>query len=247
MLDHGLDQAEGLRRLMAPQTFSLMALPLGPDAHEGWIPPLARALRGLGARLIVLDGSRGRLARAFGLQPRYELLDLLDGGRSFEAVAQCTREGVYLLRADRGLDAFVATGADFGQLARGFAQLPQGFDAFLVVLPAAELASLAAPLQTVPVVCVDSSDAGLTRGYQMIKQLSSRFGYRRFAAVVREMHAGPGARGAHARLMTVARGFLDVDVSFAGGICSDATGGEAGMAELAHYLLHTVSTPLTLH
>ena len=246
MLDHGLDQAEGLRRLMSPPAFSLMALPIDPSSDEAWIPPLARALRSLGARPIVLDGSRGQLARAFGLQPRYELLDLLEGARTFDDVAPCTREGVYLVRADRGLDAFIASGADCGQLARGFAQLPQAFDMFLVVLPAAELASLAAPALTVPVVGLDSSDAGLTRGYQLIKQLSSRFGYRRFAAVVREAQGACGARGAHARLMTVARGFLDVDVAFAGGIGRDAAA-RGALAELAHHLLHTVATPLTLH
>jgi flagellar biosynthesis protein FlhG len=247
MLDRGCDQAEGLRRLMAPQTFNLMALPVSAATDDGWIPLLAHALRMLGARPIVLDGSRGRLARAFGVQPRYELLDLLEGSRSFDAVAHSTPDGVYLIRADRGLDAFVATGADCSALARGFARMPQAFDVFLLALPAGELASLAAPSNTVPVIALDGSDAGLARGYQVIKELSSRFGYRRFATVVREERGAVRARSIHARLMTVARGFLDVEVAFAGGLACNTTPADEAMAELASNLLRTVATPLTLH
>lgn len=251
MLDRGNDQAAGLRRLVGAGagggSLSLLAFPLADDAPEaGWIAELAHALRGLGARPVVMDASRGRVLRAFGLQARYELLDLLQGAHGFDAVAPSTRDGIHVLRADRGVEAFVASGAPSADLFGGFARLSHGFDALMLAMPAAELACLASPAQVVPVVALDASDAGLTRAYATVKDLASRFGYARFAAVVHGAGTGAGARGAQARLATVARGFLGVEVAFAG--CLPASGPRASaLAELAQHLLHTAATPLTLH
>lgn len=246
MLDQGRDQAAGLRRLLGAGRLNLMAFPLAEGADEGWIAQLARALRAAGSRPVVMDGSRGRLVRAFGLRPRYELLDLLQGQHQFDAVAAATREGIYVMRAEHGLEAFVASGAPSQALFSGFARLSHGFDALMLAMPAHELACVASPAQAVPVIAMDSTDAGLTRAYATIKQLASGFGYQRFAAVVRETPGGATARGAHARLATVARSFLDAEVRLAGCLPQGA-GGEAALAELAQNLLHTAATPLTVH
>lgn len=246
MLDQGHDQAAGLRRMLGASTMSLMAFPVGEGTDEAWIAQLARALRGLGSRPVVMDASRGRVLRAFGLRARYELLDLLQGQRRFDTVAESTRDGIYVMRADQGLEAFVASGAPSQQLFSGFARLSHGFDALMLAMPAHELACLASPAQAVPVIAMDSTDAGLTRAYATVKELASGFGYQRFAAVVRERAGGATAHGAHARLATVARSFLDAEVRLAGTL--PASGADlAALAELAQSLLHTAATPLTLH
>ncbi len=245
MLDQGQDQAAGLRRLLGGTPLSLMAFPLANDGDERWIPRVAHALRGLGARPVVMDASRGRLVQAFGLRPRYELLDLLQGQRTFDAVAQSTRDGIYVMRADKGLDAFVASGGSSRELFSGFARLSHGFDALMLAMPAHELACLANPEAVVPVLALDSSDASITRAYATIKQLARDFGYRRFSAMVQPLPGG-SARGAHARLAMVARSFLDVEVALAGCLPLDGAQG-AALAELAQNLLHTAATPLTLH
>lgn len=251
MLDHGADQAAGLRALRTAQgAMHLMAFPVDSGADAGWIADLARALRALGARPVVVDASRGRVVNAFGLRPRYELMDLLEGARDFEAVAASTPDGVYVLRADRGLEAFAASGAPAQRLFSGFAGLSHGFDALLLAMPAQELACLADPAEVVPVIEVPSDDDGMARAYAQVKDLVRRFGYSRFAAAVRTPRggrAGQGAvaaRGAYARLATVARRFLGADILFAGRLAED---GGADLADLAQNLLHATATPLALH
>ncbi len=246
MLDHGADQAAGLRRLRAAPSLHLMAFPVTEDGGARWIAEVAHALRALGARPVVVDATRGRLVRAFGLQPRHELMDLLDGSLRFEAVAQPTADGVWVLRADRGLEAFVASGAPAQQLFTSFARLSQGFDALLLAMPAHELACLADPSAVAPVIGLPTHDAGMTEAYATVKALASRYGYSRFAAVVRDVPGAASARGAHARLATVARSFLDAEVSFAGRLPAEGDAGPA-LADLAQNLLHTAATPLSLH
>jgi MinD-like ATPase involved in chromosome partitioning or flagellar assembly len=247
MLDQGRDQAAGLRRLREAPGLSLLAFPLREGTGEAWIAQLARGLRGVGARPVVVDASRGRVLNAFGLRARHELLDLLHGTRDFDGVAEATREGIYVMRADRGLDAFVATGAPSRELFAGFARLSHRFDSLLLAMPAHELASLVSPAQAVPVVAVHASDEGLTRAYAAIKQLASGYGYQRFAAVLREGPASADAIATHARLADVARRFLGADVQLAGSLPERGTDAVAPLAELAQNLLHMAATPLSLH
>lgn len=246
MLDHGADQAAGLRRLRAVPSLNLMAFPVAEDGEARWIAEVTHALRALGARPLVVDATRGRLARAFGLQSRHELMDLLDGRLDFESVAQPTADGVWVLRADRGLEAFVSSGAPSRRLFTGFARLSHGFDALLLAMPAHELACLANPAAVVPVIGMPSGQAGMTHAYATVKALASRYGYSRFAAVVRDAHGAASARDAHARLATVARSFLDAEVSFAGRLPTHGEPGPA-LADLAQNLLHSAATPLSLH
>ena len=103
MLERGLDQAEGLRQMMSRPALGVLTFPLPADAQAGWIAQLAHALRALGRRPVVLDAARGAVASACGLRPRHDLIDLLEGRRGFDAVAQVTRGGVYVLRAERGV------------------------------------------------------------------------------------------------------------------------------------------------
>lgn len=246
MLDRGADQAAGLRRLRAAPSLHLMAFPVTEDGEAGWIAQVAHALRSLGANPVVVDATRGRVVRALGLQARHELMDLLDGRLDFDAVARSTADGVWALRADHGLEAFVSCGTPAQRLFDGFARLPHGFDALLLAMPAHELASLASPSAVVPVIVMPSHDAGMTRAYAVVKALASDYGYSRFAAVVCEAPGAASARGAHARLATVARSFLDADVRFAGCLPAMDAGGPA-LADLAQNLLHNAATPLPLH
>jgi len=250
----GLDQAAGLRRLQQARALHLMAFPLDGGQDADWIAvriaELARALRALGARPVVVDASGGRVMAALGLRARHDLADLLQGERAFDTVAQATPDGIWALRADRGLEAFVASGRPAQWLFSAFARLPQAFDALVLAMPSGELACLAAPEDVVPVIAVPGDDAGMARAYATVKDLATRFGYSRFAAAVGDARGAAAstaaARGAHARLATVARSFLDAEVSFAGRLPAEGDAGPA-LADLAQNLLHTAATPLSLH
>jgi hypothetical protein len=243
VLDAGSDQAAGLRRLMQAAPLALLAFPLdgGPG---GWIAQLAHALRALGRKPVVLDAGRGAVATALGLRLRHDLLDLLQGERDFEGVAGETADGVWVLRAERGVDAFVASGAPARQLLGGFARLSHGFDELLLAMPASELACLAAPGRTVPVVGLDPTPAGRVDSYALVKHMVTGFGYRRFACVVRRVPDAAAARAEHERLAAAARSFLGAEITLAGWLPADAAGSDPALARTAHTLLATAATPL---
>jgi hypothetical protein len=244
VLDRGLDQAAGLRRLMAsaqPQ-LNLMAFPTTEGAGDQWIVRLARGLTALGSRPIVLDAGRGRLTQAFGLKPRHDLLDLLQGALEFGEVAQEAAGGVWVMRAERGVEAFVASGAPPEQLFTGFARLSHRFDSILLAMPAHEIACLANPAQAMPVIPLEAGEQGMTRAYALLKELAMGFGYGRFALVLQGSHD----EAAHQRLAGVAREFLDAEVVLAGRLPAlGAT--QAADGELARNLLDTAALPLQLH
>lgn len=208
MLERGLDQAAGLRRLMPEAEAGLLAFPLAADQPARWIAQLAHALRALGRKPVVVDASRGTLAGAFGLKPRHDLIDLMEGRQTFDQVAQCTADGIHVLRADRGVEAFVASGAPAGQLLGGFARLSHGFDEVLLAMPAPELACLAEPGARVPVVRLDAAASrGAVDSYALVKELAEGFGYRRFACAVDGAQDDAQAADAHARLADTAHRF----------------------------------------
>ncbi|MGE4244082.1 MinD/ParA family ATP-binding protein [Ramlibacter sp.] len=242
----GLDQASGLRRLVAAPRLALLAFPVAAGSPQPWIAQLACALRALGRKPMVLDAGRGVVAGAFGLRLRHELVDLLHGEREFDEVARPTADGVYVLRADRGVDEFVASGAPAARLLEGFARLSHGFDDLLLAMAPNELASLASPRSSVPVLGVDAAGDGVVGGYGVAKCLAEEFGYRRFACVVREARSEADARGAHARLAGAASRFLNAEVAYAGSLPVAAAAGVAADAFMrtAQALLQTAAVPL---
>lgn len=244
MLDQGNDQAAGLRQLMAQAApLALLAFPLdgGPGA---WIAQLAHALRALGRKPVVLDAGRGTVAAAFGLKLRHELLDLLHGQKPFDDVARTTDDGVWVLRGERGIDAFVASGAPAQQLLGGFARLSQGFDELLLAMPAGELACLAAPGRSVPVLGMDAGSQGRVESYALLKHMATDFGYRRFTCVVRGADSAQHAADEHARLAKAARQFLDAELLLAGWLPAGPQGREAALARTADTLLRTAAMPV---
>jgi flagellar biosynthesis protein FlhG len=248
VLEQGLDQAAGLRQMMLPRaSLGLLAFPLAASGDEHWIAQIAHALRALGRRPLVLDAARGSLASALGLRPRHELIDLLEGKQEFDAVAQATRDGVYVLRADRGVEAFVAGGAPAMRLLGSFANLSHGFDELLLVMPAAELACLAGCEDSVPVVGLDPSPYGTMSTYALIKKLAEGFGYRRFTCVMHDVRDEAPARREYTRLAAAAARFLQADVGLAGSLPPGARSCPAALARVARVLLETAAVPPSLH
>lgn len=201
---------------MAGPALNLLPVPLVPASDKRWIARVAHGLRALGRRPVVLDAGGGQLATAFGLRLRHDLLDLLEGERDFDAVAQATTDGIHVLRADRGVEAYVSSGAPAAQLLGAFGRLSHGFDDLVLAMPAGELACLADPEATVPLVGLEPTPNGRVQAYALVKQLAQGFGYRRFACVVLDVADQHGAAGEQARLAAAAERFLQVEVALAG-------------------------------
>ena len=259
MFEPGFDQASGLRRMVAPSSageLGLMAFPLALGMPAQWIARLAHALRALGARPVVIDaghnvaGEAG-LSQALGLDLQFDLLDYLHGAASFDAVAGVTPDGVHVLRAEQGLEAFVASGAPARQLYAALAQMTHGFDVAILAMPAGELACMADPLCAVPVLPLEPGEEGLVRTYTALKQLAEGFGYSRFALVGCDAEGAaqphPGYQRDHHRIAGIARTYLNAEVSLAGALPGDGCGTPAGLARLAGTLFSTAATPCSLH
>jgi hypothetical protein len=252
MFEPGHDQASGLRRMVGTPELGLMAFPLALGMPAQWIARLAHALRAMGARPVVIDAARGAsLSQAFGLDLQYDLLDYLHGAASFDAVAGVTPDGVHVLRAEQGIEAFVASGAPARQLFGALAQMTHGFDVAILAMPADELACMADPLYTVPVVPLSPGEEGLVRTYSTLKQLAEGFGYSRFALVGCDAEGAaqphPGYQRDHHRIAGIARTYLNAEVSLAGALPGDGCGTPAGLARLAGTLFSTAATPCSLH
>lgn len=248
MFEPGHDQASGLRRMVAPPELGLMAFPLALGMPAQWIARLAHGLRALGARPVVIDAGRGAgLSHAFGLDLPFDLLDYLHGAASFDAVAGVTPDGVHVLRAEQGIEAFVASGAPARQLFGALAQLAHGFDVAVLAMPTDELASMADPGFAVPVVALEPGEEGLVRTYTTLKQLAEGFGYHRFALVGCDGEGSAHTDRDHHRIAGIARTYLNAEVSLAGALSVDGYGTPAGLARLAGTLYSTAATPCSLH
>lgn len=251
MFEPGFDQASGLRRMVTPPTggeLGLMAFPLALGMPAQWIAQLAHALRALGARPVVMDAGRGSaLSQAFGLDLHHDLLDCLHGAASFDAVAGVTPDGVHVLRAAQGIEAFVASGAPARQLFGALAQLTHGFDVAILAMPADELACMADPLCAVPVLPLQAGEEGLVRTYTTLKLLAEGFGYHRFALVGCDSAGPTHAVRDHHRIAGIARTHLNAEVSLAGALPAQGHGNTAGLARLAGTLISTAATPCSLH
>ncbi|NML43427.1 MinD/ParA family protein [Ramlibacter sp. G-1-2-2] len=216
MLDQGHDQAAGLRRMLQQRPVNLLPLAVVRGQSTGWIAQLAGGLQELGRNPVVVDAARGAAASAFGLRPRGDLMDMLEGRESFDNVAHRTREGVHVLRGDRGVEAFAASGEPPERLLAGFAALSHGFDDVLLAMPATEMACMAAPADHAPVLAIESAGNGLMDSYSALKELARSFGYRRFLCVVVGGHDAAAARGAFERIAATASRFVDVAADWAG-------------------------------
>lgn len=246
MLDQGRDQAAGLRSLMGPRAVHLLPLAVVPLQSAHWIAQLTHGLRELGRQPVVLDAAGGHAALAFGLRPKGDLLDLLEGREPFDMVAHSTRDGIHVLRGDLGIEAFVGSGGSTGKLLTAFGGLSHGFDELLLAMRGTEIASVATPDEHVPIVAVDAGQSGVVRSYSLVKQLAGDFGYRRFACIGIGAGGEQPARDAFDRVAAAARQFLCADMGWAGwlGAGGDSPGLHAA-ARTAHALLRmTRPTPI---
>jgi hypothetical protein len=214
--DRAADQAAGLRRLIASRDTGMLALS-GAEAAS-YLPlalDLAAASERDGRRVLLLDLTRGALARQLGRTMRYELMHVIDAHKRLDEVVVPGPREVPLLPAARGVRALAnawrgrSRFADFVERAGGAPQL------VLAVAPAEELEMLArvAAFATLVVVGPEGG-ADLKPCYTALKRA-----YAARAAAPRLIYAGldaDAARRAHARLIETSRAFLGGEPELAG-------------------------------
>lgn len=222
------DQADGLRRRQTQRPVKVITVTGGKGGvgKSNICANLAVALSMIGRRVMLLDADLG-LANVdvmLGLQPHYNLADVVRGERSLQDVVVYGPAGVMVVPGASGLsDMANLTPAHHAGIIHAFSELTMDLDTLLVdtaagisdgVLRFAEAAH-----EVLVVVCDEPTS--ITDAYAIIKLLSAERGVTRFRIVTNMTRQGGDGSGLFQKLLRVTDRFLQVSLDHAGSIPFD--------------------------
>ena len=187
---------------------------------------LSVALARSGRRVMLMDADLG-LANVdvlLGLTPRYNLSHVIEGKVGLEEILVEGPEGIMIIPASSGTKRMAELGpAENTGLIRSFSELNQDVD-YLVVDTAAGIADSVisfarAARELLVVVCDEPSS--LTDAYALIKVLNRDFGVPRAHVVANMVGSGRQGQELFGKLARVCDSYLDVTLSYLGGIPMD--------------------------
>lgn len=223
------DQAEGLRRMLAPHRLRVVSV-VGASARVGAstvVINLASALATLGRRILVVDASANRgLMAAARLRGNHDLMQHVANAtpitQVIEGVALCC---VPTRSAER---AHLSQGARL-QWQRNIERLDQWFDVVLVDVGnyRQEMTTLTrfGPQETI--VVLSSAKTAITNSYALMKALTPLVDQRHFRAIVNKVASADEADQVFANLAHASRRFLGVSVDAMGYLPRYEHGGAA--------------------
>jgi MinD-like ATPase involved in chromosome partitioning or flagellar assembly len=228
-----MDQAAGLRQLLAPRQLRVLPLAstLSRDEQAALAVGIGAAFERGGLRVVILDASRGDVAANLGLQPRHDLLDLLEGGREFGEVALRSDAGTRVVPAARGIAAMEQF-SDWTRMFAAFAALDDPADLVLLncapgdaagacqaargVMAPARAAGNPAHGDGEIVIAMTDHPESITGSYGLIKSSMRRHGQRRFRLLFLEPAAPSEVRALASRMALAARRFLGAELCYGG-------------------------------
>ena len=234
--DDGIDQAEGLRRLLVCNRTQVVAVAAG-KAGVGCTSTtlnLAAALAHSGKDVLVLDENHApnNLVDHLGLPARYDLLDVAQG-RCTLAGAVLTANGFGVLPAARAMDALAELPpAGRQRLENALIEVSSGVDVLLVDaamlalrrvegLPGRTVVSSSLASGTTLLVVVDATVSGITESYALIKRLAVENARSQFGIVVNKAANEPAAVIVFNNMAAVARRNLAARLVYLGHIPRD--------------------------
>jgi len=237
--DSGVDQAEGLRRLLVrnhTQVITVVAGKAGVGRTSATIN-LAAALSRSGKDVLVLDENHApnNLLDSLGLVAKHDLLDVAQG-KCLPREALLSARGFSVLPTARAMHALAAlrpsagrTGvkldsAEQRRLESALTEVSDGVDVMLVdaamlvgqAVVSSSLASGAALL-----VVVDATASGITESYALIKRLALENARLQFEIVVNKAGSEQAALTVFENMSKVARRNLSARLEYLGYIPSD--------------------------
>jgi flagellar biosynthesis protein FlhG len=222
------DQATGLRRMNNPQPVKVIAVTSGKGGvgKTNLSVNLSLALSQLGKEVMLMDADLG-LANVdvlLGLNPKYNLLHVINGERTLDEILVDGPNGVKIIPASSGTQkmAELSRSEHIG-LIRAFSELSYPLD-YLLIDTAAGISDgvisfVRASREVIVVVC--DEPASITDAYAMIKVLNRDYGVSRFhviANMVRNQKEGPEL---FRKLSIVTERFLDVPLDYLGAVSFD--------------------------
>lgn len=232
--DGGVDQAAGLRRLLALNQTQVVTIAAGKAGVGRTVTTinLAAALASSGKDVLVLDENSvpDNLADRMGLVARHDLLDVAQGKCNLQK-AMAAAGGFCILSTARAMHALTRLDpAGLRRLEDALAEASNSADVVLVdaalpppgrgagkAVPASpSLASGAALL-----VVVEATPGGVTEGYALIKRLALKDMRQQFGIVVNRAGSERAALTVFENMAKVARRNLSVRLEYLGCIPAD--------------------------
>ena len=228
-----LDQASGLRAAMNPTPsirpqVQVIAVSSGKGGvgKTNVVANLAVVSARRGRKVMVMDAdlALGNVDILLGLTPQYTIEDVLSGQRRLEEVLVTGPEGIQLLPATSGGQAFTQlTHEQQLLLQTAFLELPRTPDLLLIdcaagISPNVLYFSLVAH-ETLVLVSPDPTS--LTDAYALIKILSTRYHLRTFRLLVNKVKNNQEGKEVFRKFSLVTDRFLSVTLDYMGSIPSD--------------------------
>jgi len=228
-----LDQASGLRAAMDPipsvrRQVQVIAVSSGKGGvgKTNVVANLAVAAARQGRNVMVMDAdlALGNVDILLGLTPQYTIEDVLSGQRRLEEVLVTGPEGIQLLPATSGGQAFTQlTHEQQLRLQTAFLELPSPPDLLLIDCAAGISANVLyfSLVAHETVVLVSPDPTSLTDAYALIKILSTRYHLRTFRLLVNKVKHTKEGKEVFRKLSLVTDRFLSVSLDYMGCIPSD--------------------------
>jgi len=228
-----LDQASGLRAAMdpvqvEPSSVQVIAVSSGKGGvgKTNVVANLAVISARLGRNVLVMDAdlALGNVDILLGLTPQYTIEDVLSGKRQLKDVLITGPEGIQILPATSGGQAF--THLTYEQqllLQTAFLQLPRTPD-LLIIDCAAGISANVLYFSLVAhetLVVVSPDPTSLTDAYALVKILSTRYHLRTFRLLVNKTKNLREGKEVFRKFSLVADRFLSISLDYMGCIPTD--------------------------
>lgn len=228
-----LDQASGLRAAMAPPPpmpapVQVIAVSSGKGGvgKSNVVANLAVASARQRRKVLVMDAdlALGNMDILLGLTPQYTIEDVLSGQRRLDEVLTTGPEGIQLLPATSGGQAF--TQLTYEQqllLQTAFLELAPAPDLLLIDCAAGISANVLyfSLVAHETIVLVSPDPTSLTDAYALIKILSSRYHLRTFRLLVNKVKNVQEGKEVFRKFGLVTDRFLSVSLDYMGCIPTD--------------------------
>jgi flagellar biosynthesis protein FlhG len=223
MFDAAHDQATGLREMFEQP--GLTVLPIAATRRgmgfRSLVLNVAGAFARNGQRVVVIDSGPAATGHSLGLRLQYDLADLLTGEREFNDVTVKAPDGIYLIKANKGLPEFIETAGDPVQLFLGFRRLDEPFDVAILAGNVPEVASMTRNEDELVFISSADSEA-LTATYADIKRAHGEHEQQAFRVILNRVDDEREGMIAFRRLAETARKFLGVSIEYGGAVLRDA-------------------------
>lgn len=229
------DQAAGLRRLLGQTGFQVITVMSGQKGagKTAATANLAVALARSGRDVLIIDqAQQGRGASAaLGLTPRYDVVDVIEGRCTLEALILNGPDNVQVLPIGGGFNRLGRLSErDQEWLAQSFNRLQCGVDMVLVDMEEAtdpDALPLGLAASEIMVV-LPPGNTSITQSYTLVKRLAQNFGKRQFRLLLNRMESSEQAQAVANNFAQTAERYLGVSIDYLGYIPLDERLARAG-------------------